>query len=70
MDGSDVKNEGTREIMDYSTYYLEALKEIRAAHDALLKNEFQQAYDHCLNSQTELRLMGLSVKGWIPVEEE
>ena len=56
--------------MDYSTYYLEELKEIRAAHDALLKNEFQQAYDHCLNSQTELRLMGLSVKGWIPVEEE
>jgi len=56
--------------MDYSTYYLEAMKEIRAAHEALLKNDYQKAYDHCLNSQVELRLMSTNVKSWIPVEEE
>jgi hypothetical protein len=55
--------------MDYSTYYLEALKEIKAAHDCLVKRDFQEAQDHCLNAQAEIRLMSTSVKSWIPVEE-
>lgn len=55
--------------MDYSAYYLEALKEIKAAHDALVKREFVQAHDHCLNAQVEMRLLSTSVKSWIPVEE-
>jgi hypothetical protein len=56
-------------IMDYSTYYLEALKEIRLAHDALVKRDFAIAHDHCLNAQAEIRLLSTSVKSWIPVEE-
>ena len=56
--------------MDYSTYYLEAMKEIKAAHDCLMKREFQQAYDHCMNAQVEIRLMSVNVKTWIPTEEE
>ena len=56
--------------MDYSTYYLEALKEIKAAHDALLKRDFTKAHDHCLNAQAEIRLMSTNVKSWIPVEGE
>ena len=55
--------------MDYSTYYLEALKEIRLAHDALVKRDFVVAHEHCLNAQIEMRLLSTSVKSWIPMEE-
>jgi hypothetical protein len=56
--------------VEYSDFYLHAAKEIKAAHDALIANKFQQAYDHCLNAQAEIRLMSGAVKTWIPVEEE
>lgn len=56
--------------MDYSTYYLEALKQIKEAHEALLKRDFEKVYDHCLNAQAEIRLMSVNVKSWIPVENE
>ncbi len=56
--------------MDYSTYYLEAMKEIKEAHDALLKRDFSKAHDHCLNAQAEIRLLSTNIKSWIPVEEE
>lgn len=59
-----------KEMMDYSTYYLEAMKEIKAAHDCLINREFQQAHDHCMNAQAEIRLMSVNVKSWIPVEGE
>jgi hypothetical protein len=55
--------------MDYSVYYLEALKEIKAAHDALVNQNFAKAHDHCLNAQAEVRLLSTSVKSWIPIEE-
>ena len=56
--------------MDYSTYYLEALTEIKLAHNALLKRDYTKAHDHCLNAQTEIRLMSVNVKSWIPANEE
>ena len=55
--------------IEYSTLYLEALKEIKLAHDALVRNNFQLAYEHCLNAQTEMRLMSGAVKTWIRIEE-
>jgi hypothetical protein len=55
--------------VDYSEFYLHALKEIKMAHDALVSNKFQDAYDHCLNAQTEIKLMSGAVKTWIPVDE-
>lgn len=55
--------------IEYSTLYLEALKEIKLAHDALVRNNFQIAYEHCLNAQTEMRLMSGAVKTWIRIEE-
>ena len=55
--------------VDYTPMYLEALKEIRMAHDALVRSNFQAAYEHCLNAQTEMRLMTGAVKTWMPVEE-
>ena len=56
--------------VEYSDFYLHASKEIKAAHDALVANKFQHAYDHCLNAQAEIRLMSGAVRTWIPVEEE
>jgi hypothetical protein len=56
--------------VEYSDFYLHASKEIKAAHDALIANNFQKAYDHCINAQAEIRLMSGAVRTWIPVEEE
>ena len=55
--------------LEYSTMYLEALKEMKLAHDALVKRDFQAAYEHTLNAQTEIRLMGGAVRTWLPTEE-
>ena len=55
--------------VDYSPMYLHALKEIRMAHDALVANKFQVAYEHCLNAQTEMRLMTGAVRTWIEIED-
>ena len=56
--------------VDYSPAYLEALKNLRMAHDALVSNNFQAAYDLCLNAQTEIRLMSTAVKSWIPRKDD
>jgi hypothetical protein len=55
--------------IDYSPMYLHALKEIKLAHDALVENKFQAAYEHCLNAQTEMRLMTGAVRTWTQIEE-
>jgi hypothetical protein len=55
--------------VEYSDFYLHAMQEIRKAHDALLANKFQDAYDHCLNAQVEIKLMSGAVRTWIPVKE-
>ena len=55
--------------VDYSPMYLHALKEIKLAHDALVNNKFQVAYEHCLNAQVEMKLMTGAVKTWMPLEE-
>ena len=39
--------------VEYSDFYLHAMKEITKAHDALVAGKFQDAYDHCINAQVE-----------------
>ena len=56
--------------VDYSPAYLEAVKNLKLAHDALVHNKFQEAYDHCLNAQVEIRLMGTAVKSWLPRKDD
>lgn len=56
--------------VDYSPAYLEAKKCLALAHDALVSNKFQEAYDHCLDAQTEIRLMSTAVKSWLPREDD
>jgi len=55
--------------VEYSDFYLHAMQEIRKAHDALVKNNYQDAYDHCLNAQVEIKLMSGAVRTWIPINE-
>jgi hypothetical protein len=55
--------------VEYSSFYLEALRNLKAAHDALINREFQRAYEHCLDATTEMRLMSGAVKSWMPKEE-
>jgi hypothetical protein len=55
--------------VEYSDFYLHAMQEIRKAHDALIAKKYQDAYDHCLNAQVEIKLMSGAVKTWIPVNE-
>ena len=56
--------------VDYSPAYLEAKKCIELAHDALVAGRYQEAYDHSLNAQTEMRLMSTAVKTWIPRKDD
>jgi len=55
--------------VEYSDFYLHAMQEIRKAHDALVANKYQDAYDHCLNAQVEIRLMSGAVRTWISIKE-
>lgn len=55
--------------VDYSEFYLHAMKELKCAHDALVAGKFQKAYDHCQNAQVEIRLMSGAVKTWVPMNE-
>ena len=55
--------------VEYSSFYLEALRNLKAAHDALIRRDFQRAYEHCLDATTEMRLMTGAVKSWTPKEE-
>lgn len=55
--------------VEYSSFYLEAIKEIKAAEKALVARKFQQAYEHCLNAQAEMRLLTGAVKTWLPTKE-
>jgi hypothetical protein len=54
--------------VDYSPAYLEAVKNLKLAHEALVHNKFQEAYDHCINAQVEMRLMSTAVRAWIPTK--
>lgn len=59
-----------RDKVDYSPSYLEAMKNLKLAHDALVNNRFQEAYDHCQNAQVEVRLLSTAVKAWLPRKDD
>ena len=50
--------------VEYSSFYLEAVKNLKEAHDALVKGKFQEAYEHCIDAQVEMKLMGNAVRTW------
>jgi hypothetical protein len=59
-----------KDKVDYSPAYLEAMKNLKMAHDALVNSKFQEAYDHCINAQVEIRLMSTAVKAFIPRKDD
>lgn len=59
-----------KDKVDYAPAYLEAMKNLKLAHDALVNNKFQEAYDHCINAQVEIRLMSTAVKTYIPRKDD
>ena len=59
-----------KDQVDYSPAYLEAVKNLKMAHDALVSNNFQAAYDLCINAQVEIRLLSTAVKSWIPRKDD
>lgn len=58
------------EKVDYSTAYLEAMKNLKLAHNALISNKFQEAYDYCQNVQAEVRLLNTAIKSWLPQKDD
>lgn len=59
-----------KDKIDYSPAYTEAMKNLKMAHDSLVNGKFQEAYDHCVNAQVEMRLMSTAVKTWIPRKDD
>lgn len=59
-----------KDKVDFSPAYLEAIKNLKLAHDALVNSKFQEAYDLCIDAQTEIRLMSTAVKSWIPRKDD
>lgn len=51
-----------KQRIDYAPYYLEAEKKLKEAHDALKKNQFEQAALQIEGAVVELRLMQIAVK--------
>ena len=46
------------------------LKQTMFSWTETLRRKFQEAYEHCLNAQTEMRLLSGAVKTWIPTKED
>jgi hypothetical protein len=51
--------------VEYASFYLHAVQDMKKAHDALVEGKHEEAYEHCLNAQVEMRLMAGAVKTWI-----
>lgn len=55
--------------VEFSPAYLEAVKNLKLAHEMLVKGHYQGAYDLCINAQVEIKLLSNAVKTWIPIKE-
>lgn len=50
---------------DYTPHELEARRQLKEAHNLLLKHQYEEALEHVLNATAELRLMGAVVRGYV-----
>ena len=50
---------------DYTPHELEARRQLKEAHNLLLKHQSEEALEHVLNATAELRLMGAVVRGYV-----
>jgi hypothetical protein len=46
------------------SYQLELKKEMRLMHEALVRKDYKQAMEHCLNMQVEVKMLTNAVRTW------
>jgi hypothetical protein len=44
-------------MMDYANFLLEARKNLKLYEDSVIKRDFNEAYEHALNTFAEVRLL-------------
>jgi hypothetical protein len=50
--------------VEYVSYQLELKKEMRLMHEALVRKDYKQAMEHCLNMQVEVKMLTNAVRTW------
>jgi hypothetical protein len=55
-------------VVEYVSYQLELKKEMRLMHEAMTRKNYEQALEHCLNMQVEVKLLTNAVSTWIKDE--
>jgi len=51
--------------VEYVSYQLELGKETQLMHNALVRQDYKQALEHCLNMQVEVKMLTNAVRTWI-----
>jgi hypothetical protein len=51
--------------VEYVGYQLELKKEMRLMHGALIRKDYKQALEHCLNMQVEAKMLTNAVSTWV-----
>ena len=49
-------------MMDYASFLLEAKKHLKLYEEAVIKREFDTAFEHALNTSAEVRLLAQIAK--------
>jgi hypothetical protein len=50
--------------VEYVGYQLELKKETRLMHEAMVRKDYQQALEHCINMQVEVKLLTNAIRSW------
>lgn len=50
--------------VEYVGFQLELKKETRLMHEALVRKDYKQALEHCINMQVEVKLLTNAVRSW------
>lgn len=51
--------------VEYVGYQLELRKETQLMHEAMTRKNYEQALEHCMNMQVEVKLLTNAVRSWI-----
>jgi hypothetical protein len=51
--------------IEYVGYQLELEKETQLMHEAMTHKNYEQALEHCMNMQVEVKLLTNAVRSWI-----
>jgi len=55
--------------VEYVSYQIELKKEMALAQKALVRGDYKQAMEHCLNMQVEVKMLTNAVQTWIQENE-